>query len=167
MSQDVNKNLLDIASNFLVVFTQINELLKTKNIAGPGLKYYNNKLGVVPGPGIAIDDKNEVTVKLSEDLQFVDGKIVINKVVKEDKSLHFSTLTNSDLVLVGHKLTLKKTFTDYKITKNDTGLILDFVNLGDRHEDVYVDLPNPGYNSIVSIPNRENTQKAPNFYKSK
>ncbi len=122
----------------------------------------DEKFAVNIGQGIQIDDCGKVSIKLGDGFVFdCDGKINIDTCIASSQTI--SNITNVTLSIEGRKMVLSKTFTDYKINRNNAGIVLDIEVSEPRVINEEMIISDYGYSACgTSI--RASTSTLPNFY---
>jgi hypothetical protein len=108
------------------------------------------QLEVNTGDGLAFDES---------------GALVVDMEVDESKCSEFILQTDSNLLLDGRKLTLRKIYTRFKIHRNYDNYILDIVPYEQFESSDDVIMTDYGYVAIQNKSAREATPGLPNFYK--
>ena len=94
-----------------------------------------------------------------------DGALVVDMEIDPSKCTRYTQLTDTNLMIDGRKLILKKVYTVYEICRNYDNYILDIkpVETYERLDEVII--TDYSYVSIQNKSAREATPNFPNFYK--
>lgn len=184
-------NQIQVDAGSTLKFVDNKLQIRTKSIAGEGLDADEGKLNVKLGSGLELDDHNRINVYGHDDLageglkvDDVDGKIDVklgcglhfngdNEISVDpdahfEMTLSFTVQTDTNLIVDGNILTLKKSYTRYDLQRNEGGIVVGIADHAKFERFESVTLPFGGYGygcNALSISSRESSVEKPNFYK--
>lgn len=108
----------------------------------------------------------KIEVNTGEGLAFSEsGALIVDMEVDPTKCTQYTQQTDTELMIDGRKLILKKVYTIFEICRNYDNYILDIKLIKQFEKFDEVIITDYSYVSVQNRSNRENSPAQPNFYR--